>query len=618
MKDGVLSGMSALLAENGRLVANGARRTDAHINELSRAVYTTCNLCKEDPTRAPLWDIRAREAIQDTEDKRIEYHDAVVDIYGLPVMYFPYFTQPDPSAKRQNGILVPILGYTKHLGAFIGVPYYWAIDEQSDVTFTPLIATQNGPALDLQYRRAFNNGTLRIDASAANDNGSPAGHIFAHGQFALDDEWRWGFDINRASSAKYFNDFRVTNASDILTSQVYLEGFGQGSYARLDTRFYQGLTLTTNNNQLPFVMPRYEYSFFGEPDALGGRLSVDTRNFNILRDNGTDTRRLALSVTWDRPAIGRLGDVWDVTLHMDSAAYDARKLDQQPNFVTADTASSAQAMPTVAVMLHWPFRRNAGDWGSQIVEPIVQLLAAPQNSKYQNSIIPDEDSLDLEFTDANLFSINRFNGVDRLEGGMRANVALHAAWYFPAGAALDALIGQAYRVNKNLAFPASSGLQNPISDFVSHVSFTPNQYLDFITRERFDASTMQIRLADAVASAGPSFLRLSAGYIYTRTNPYLQYTSPATLTPLNTPRDEITLGVNTAWSNWKLHTSIRRDINTNKMITTLAGGSYENECFIFDMTFYRRFTSLSGDHGSTAVLFQITLKTVGQFGFHAF
>jgi LPS-assembly protein len=90
------------------------------------------------------------------------------------------------------------------------------------------------------------------------------------------------------------------------------------------------------------------------------------------------------------------------------------------------------------------------------------------------------------------------------------------------------------------------------------------------------------------------------------------------LTPLNTPRDEITLGVSTAWSNWKLHTAIRRDINTNKQITTLAGGSYENECFIFDMTFYRRFTSLSGDHGSTAVLFQITLKTVGEFGFHAF
>jgi len=37
---------------------------------------------------------------------------------------------------------------------------------------------------------------------------------------------------------------------------------------------------------------------------------------------------------------------------------------------------------------------------------------------------------------------------------------------------------------------------------------------------------------------------------------------------------------------------------------------------IFDLTFYKRYTSIAGDSGDTMVLFQITLKTVGQFGFH--
>ena len=41
MKDGVLRDLGVLLPQNGRLVANGARRTDATINELSRAVYTS-------------------------------------------------------------------------------------------------------------------------------------------------------------------------------------------------------------------------------------------------------------------------------------------------------------------------------------------------------------------------------------------------------------------------------------------------------------------------------------------------------------------------------------------------------------------------------------------------
>src|SRR6202034_902967 len=114
MKDGIISNMRAQLAENGRLAANGARRIDARVNELSRAIYSTCNVCKEHPDQAPLWDLRARSAVQDLDNKRIEYRDAVVDIYGVPVMYMPYFTHPDPSEKRASGFLVPSLGTSTH------------------------------------------------------------------------------------------------------------------------------------------------------------------------------------------------------------------------------------------------------------------------------------------------------------------------------------------------------------------------------------------------------------------------------------------------------------------------------------------------------------------------
>src|SRR6185312_889010 len=81
MKNGVLRDMRALLAENGRLAANGARRTEGEINELSRVVYSTCNLCANDPTKAPLWQIRALSAVQDLEHKKIEYEDAVLEMY---------------------------------------------------------------------------------------------------------------------------------------------------------------------------------------------------------------------------------------------------------------------------------------------------------------------------------------------------------------------------------------------------------------------------------------------------------------------------------------------------------------------------------------------------------
>ena len=44
----------------------------------------------------------------------------------------------------------------------------------------------------------------------------------------------------------------------------------------LDMRFYQGLSSSIIDSKLPVVLPRYEYSYFGRTDPLGGRLSLDT------------------------------------------------------------------------------------------------------------------------------------------------------------------------------------------------------------------------------------------------------------------------------------------------------------------------------------------------------
>jgi LPS-assembly protein len=622
MREGVLRQMSAQLAENGKLAANGARRIDGNVNELSRAIYSTCNVCAQHPEKPTLWDIRARSAVQDVTNKRIEYTDAVIDLYGQPVAYFPYLSQPDPSVKRASGFLVPSIGQSTYLGAFVEIPYYWVIDDQSDATLTPIIGTASAPALDVQYRRRFDDGTLLVNGSIAYTKEALQGDVFAKGSFVIDDEWRWGFDINRASSATYLTDYHIASLASVLTSQVYLEGFGVGSYSKLDARAYQGLVTSVVTNQLPYVLPRYQYSFVGEPDALGGRLGLDLGAFNVVRDHGTSTQRANLSANWERPFTGALGDLYKLVLHVDSAAYTAHGIGLEPNFSSSDTTQTAQAMPTAAIDMHWPFMRDTGTKGSQIVEPIVQLIGAPNGSSYgRNNRVPDEDALDLEFTDSNLFSLNRFPGIDRLEGGMRANVALHAAWNFDGGSVLDGMVGQSYRAKADKAFPTGSGLDGTVSDIVSHLSFTPNKYFDFTTRQRFDHKNFNLTFVDAVASGGSENYRLNAGYFYASTNPYLAYNAAPVGSPPQAfpgpPRNEISLGGSAKYGPWKLSAYARRDLQSSTMDSVGGEGSYEDECFIFDVKYYRRYTSVNNDHGATTLLFTVTLKTVGQFGFHA-
>lgn len=623
MNDGILKDMRALLEQNGKLAANGAQRTGGLINEMSKVVYTTCNLCAQDPTRPPLWQIRAASALQDQEHKKIEFQDATLDMFGVPVAYFPYFWTADPSVKRESGILPPLLGSSTNIGAFYGQPYYLVIDDQSDATFLPMMTTRAGPQMDVEYRRRFNDGALLVNTSAGYVDKSLQGSFASRGQFSYDDTWRWGFDINRASSTQYVTDYHLTAGlsgdPNILSSQIYVEGFGEGAYARLDTKFYQGLNNVINTSTLPIVLPRYQYSYFGTPDSLGGRFSLSTGAFNLIRSTGTNTRRASLTMEYERPFVGPLGDQWKITLHGDVAGYDASGFTGPPNFGPFDNVDTARALPQVAVDFRWPFARDSGAWGTQLIEPIAQLVVAPQTGDSQLRRIPNEDSLDFEFTDANLFGFNRFTGIDRQDGGVRANVALHGAWYL-GGVTFDGLVGQSYRTNKDDLFPEASGLHDQVSDIVARATFAPTNWLDITYRTRLDKSSLAAHYAEAISTIGVDRFRLSGGYIYTNFDPYTFYDQRPPPPPGNQfffPRNEITLGVSSKWGSYRFSASGRRDLATNQMVSLAGDLIYEDECFIFDLKLYRRYTTINGDGGSTAILFLMTFKTIGQFGYRA-
>ncbi len=624
MRDGILHQLAARLKQNARLVANGGKRTAGVLDQMSKVVYSTCNLCRKHPDRPPLWQIRAASATEDSQHKRIEFTNTEMQILGVPVAWFPYFWTADPSVKRASGILIPSFGINSQLGAFFAQPWYQVIDAQSDATITPMLTSKAGPNLDIDYRRIFNNGELWANASVGYLGRSVQGSLYTRGQFDLNDTWRWGFDINRATSAQYVDDFHLgTEAAGnltVLTSQIYAEGFGEGAYARIDTRFYQGLDPTASSDSLlPVVLPHVRYRYFGRPDALGGRLSLAAGFFNILRTDGTNTRRARLSLDWDRPFTGALGDLWTLRLHMDALGYNATQFNQQPNFGPTATVNAARALPQMALDVRWPFERDSGAWGTQLIEPMAELVVAPAVGASQNIRYPNEDSFDFAFTTANLFGFNRFAGLDRLDGGVRANLALHGAWNI-GGTVLDGLIGQSFRPAPDRAMPAGSGLNGTVSDIVGRLSFTPAPWLSLNYNTRLDHRTLATRYAEATASVGTSRLRLTGGYLYTSFDPYYFYDQappPAAGSSYYFPRNEALAGLTTYWGQWRLTGFAQRDLARNQMIAAGADLVYENECLILDFHFYRRFTELAGYGSSTTFLVQVTFKTIGQFGFRA-
>ena len=84
-----------LLADRSRLAANAARRLGGNRTELTRGVYSPCDLCKDNPSAPPAWQFKAREIDHDQELKLLEFRDATLELDGWPVFYTPYISAPD-------------------------------------------------------------------------------------------------------------------------------------------------------------------------------------------------------------------------------------------------------------------------------------------------------------------------------------------------------------------------------------------------------------------------------------------------------------------------------------------------------------------------------------------
>jgi LPS-assembly protein len=619
MRDGVLEGLRGHLLQNGRIAANGARRTDGSIFDLSRVLYTVCDPCKNDPLAPPLWQLRARTATLDRTDQQVRYRGASIDMAGIPVMWLPYFQHPDGSASRQSGFLSPSFGITKYLGGFIETPYYWAIDESQELVLRPITSTRVAPNLGLDYRRRFNNGEVEVLSSVGHLDGRDgteegfAGHIFAKGRFSLDETWRAGFDVNRASSEQYLRIYRY-GSQRVLPTTLFTEGFwGREGFVRFDARTYQGLRRIDDISRIPLVLPNIYADWESPEDGLGGRFTVDTWNFAVFRGTGTSTRRAATRVGYALPRMDDLGGVWTLRAQSDLAAYDFEDINLAPNFATG-SANGQSAAANIRAALDWrmPFLRDGGDWGRQVIEPRIQLVTGPMTgSQYR---IPNEDSIVFDFTDANLFSLNRFTGRDRQEGGTRADMALRSAWFLPQDRQLEAVVGRSFRVQEDGGpFYPYSGLENRASDWVSRLTFRPSSWFDLTGRARRGGESFAARAYDISGTLRPTDdTSLTLGYLQAPPMPFLNPVAE---------REEIYLGAFQRLGFWRVGAFGRQDIQINRPVSLGVSATYEDECFIFETRFVKRYAEDPATNdlypGATMLLFRFGFKTIGDFGLRA-
>jgi LPS-assembly protein len=594
-RDGFIKDVRMLLFDGSRLAGNTARRVAGTRMEVKRAVFSPCQLCAADPTHPPVWQIKAEDAVDDKQLQIVEYHDAIMEIDGFPVMYSPYFSHPDPSVKRASGFLPPVIGNDASNGFRIGLPYYFVLGPDKDATFRPIFTTDGGTLLDGLYRQRFGNGTIQTDTSLTFGSKSidprsnvtsddVRGHFAANGVWDLNQNWRAGINGVATTDQTYLQRYHFPYATNYLTDHAYVENFGRASYGNISTYAYQNLNSTASIANEPFVLPEASYTLTTPTDALGGRWQVTGNALDLDKRNTVAERRVSIGTNWRLPFNGPLGDRYQFSATVRGDGYDSDfrsqyNLAANPNApsVTPSTKIEGRFFPQAALNWRYPWIDSFGKV-SALIEPIAAAFVAPNGGN--PSTIPNEDAQSFEFDDSDLFVANRFPGYDRVDVGQRVDYGIHAGVFNPVAGSTEMLIGESYRLQGDSQFPVGTGLDHRRSDVVGRVSVAPDTHFNMFYRARLDSQDFAMRRQEVGASGGADNLNGTVSYIATSRIPSL---------PTVLPADQISLGVSFAltdtWSGQVTQTQ-----NLNGGLTSVNSAlhlTYRDDCVAVTGTLQR-------------------------------
>lgn len=603
LREGFLRGFRMLMEDNSRLAAVSAQRRGGVETKLNRAIYSACRDCTGFDGE-PLWTVKAATVTHNQETHEVVYHDATMNLFGLPIAYTPYLSHPDPTVKRKSGILAPTFGNSSSLGTSLQVPYFWAISNDKDLTFDPILYTSNYPVITGEYRQAFDNGMLRARLSGVYDTTDSThkrgrGHIDSEAQFNIDEYWRTGARIHLASDDTYLARYGFSGR-DTLTSRTYIERFGSRSFASGQAIYFQGLREQDDQSTIPLVLPKLDYNVVSEPGRHGDYTTIDANFQALTREVGTSSQRISVLTGWHLPHVSPIGTITTLSATVQTDLYNVGETSTTSGD-SFDTALTGRIFPQVSAEIRYPWVRRSPS-GGIVIEPIGALVAAPNGGN--SARIPNEDSQAVEFDETNLFSPNRFPGTDRVEGGTRAVYGLRGGFYGDGGGRVSFFFGQSYRLRENSDFNFGSGLNEKRSDIVGRLTIAPNKYLDLVYKTRLDADNFRAKRTEVSGAVGGRLIRADFDYIYF--DQIEEFPK----------REEIRAGLTSGLTEqWTARVTTRRDLTPGG--GTLSWGAslrYNCDCLDFSIDYRRSFTRDRDVPPDSSVFVRVVFKSLGEIG----
>jgi LPS-assembly protein len=264
--------------------------------------------------------------------------------------------------------------------------------------------------------------------------------------------------------------------------------------------------------------------------------------------------------------------------------------------------TTARGIPMASLDWRYPFTR-LGEHSSQTISPIVVTTISPYGGN--SGKIPNEDSLDFELDDSNIFKANPGTGYDQVLTGPRIAYGGEYTIVNRGGESADFLLAQSYQLHPEAVFPQGSGLDHHASDIVGRSRLSPSGNFSVQYSFRADEDKLTLRRSEITTSVGPKPLNLTNSYVfYDRLNPSSLYDAREELDTT------LTAQLSHYWST-QFYTAQSLGSKAAPLQTSLKV-IYEDECFSIITEGGSLHTTVNNFVAGHYLTLSINFKTLGQ------
>ena len=445
--------------------------------QVKQGVFTTCK--KDDD--CPPWVLSASKIEHNKVKKTVNYENALLKIYDVPVFYFPKFFHPDPTVKRQSGFLVPTFSQSNNLGNYISIPYFNAISNSSDLTFTPRFYDKGKTIYQTEYRKHNKNSKHVLDFSIKNksiqifdDNKKKSStHFFSKSSFDLDldNSFTGELDIKieQTSDDDYLKTYKLKSplieSESNLNTSLNFNLYNDDLSVKITSETYENLSLP-DSDRYEFIYPSIniikEFDYFDNGNfSLSSAILNKQYQTNIKESTITNDLNYK---SYNKISSNGLLSSYEVLIkNFNSDANNSSKFSNK-------NSSSLAAITNYE--LKYPLKKNTNNYTSTIT-PIISARYSPNDTKNrsQNDRIINYD---------NIFSINRIGLGDSVEGGQSITMGTEYSLINNDNKRnISASLATVFRDKENKNLPLNSTLGKKNSDIFGNIAFNNDGFIDF-------------------------------------------------------------------------------------------------------------------------------------------